>query len=323
MKNYNQGPLISVIISTYNRAWCIDRAINSVRKQTYTNWELIIVDDGSTDNTKEKIGSYLKSNNIKYIYQENKGVCAARNLGIEIAKGEYISLLDSDDEYLSGRLKLQIECMDKTGAKFCLSNRKIFIDGKEHKRNHAININDCFIIKNYNEYKKQKLPLSASFMMFKKEIYSNIMFDINLPAANDLDFFLRILGKYRVCFVNTILNINHKTLNYPRISTDFQKKVQGYKIILKKITTGVYTLSVSERQKLEEYLFKLLAISSFLGGKPFNSRKYFKKYFQLSNCFKLGFIKFKLIYFLSFLPFLSKFFNFVIKFLWKKRFIKF
>jgi glycosyltransferase involved in cell wall biosynthesis len=102
------NPFISVILSTYNRAWCIERAINSVLRQTYKNFELIIVDDGSTDNTnmmlKEK--NYLNNESIKYIYLEkNKGVNNARNVGFENASGDLIMIFDSDDELIQDALQ--------------------------------------------------------------------------------------------------------------------------------------------------------------------------------------------------------------------------
>jgi glycosyltransferase involved in cell wall biosynthesis len=100
------NPLFSIIIPTYNRAHLISKAIDSVIAQTFENWELIIVDDGSTDNTKKLIASYqVKDSRIHYIYQENAERSAARNNGIDQAKGSYVCFLDSDDYYLKDRLK--------------------------------------------------------------------------------------------------------------------------------------------------------------------------------------------------------------------------
>jgi glycosyltransferase involved in cell wall biosynthesis len=100
------NPFFSIIIPTYNRAHLISKAIDSVIAQTFENWELIIVDDGSTDNTKELILSYQeKDARIQYLYQENAERSAARNNGIKRAKGQYICFLDSDDYYLKERLK--------------------------------------------------------------------------------------------------------------------------------------------------------------------------------------------------------------------------
>ena len=99
-------PFFSVIIPTYNRATLLSIAINSVIAQTFQNWELILVDDGSTDNTKEIVKEYTKSDSrIIYLFQQNAERCVARNNGIKRATGKYICFLDSDDFYLSNRLQ--------------------------------------------------------------------------------------------------------------------------------------------------------------------------------------------------------------------------
>ena len=98
-------PFFSIIIPTYNRASMLPIAIDSVINQTFILWELIIVDDGSTDNTKALVENY-KDNRIRYIYQHNQERSAARNNGIEISVGRYICFLDSDDYYMPDRLQL-------------------------------------------------------------------------------------------------------------------------------------------------------------------------------------------------------------------------
>ncbi len=95
-----ENPLISVIIPTYNRANFLGEAIESVLSQTYKNLEVIIIDDGSTDDTRQLIEKYTDKR-IIYLYQEHGGTSAARNKGIQEAKGEYIAFLDSDDIWLS------------------------------------------------------------------------------------------------------------------------------------------------------------------------------------------------------------------------------
>lgn len=88
----------SIIIPTFNRETIIISAIEGVLDQTFDNWELLIVDDGSTDTTKENVEPYLKDKRINYVYQNNAGVCAARNMGAKFAKGQYLIFLDSDDK---------------------------------------------------------------------------------------------------------------------------------------------------------------------------------------------------------------------------------
>ncbi|MCK4326262.1 glycosyltransferase [bacterium] len=101
-------PEVSVVIAAYNGEWCIGKTIESVLGQTYSDLELIIVDDGSTDGTREIISSYLTDKRVKYIYQENQGVSQARNNGVALAKGIYIAFLDHDDLWFPEKLTRQI-----------------------------------------------------------------------------------------------------------------------------------------------------------------------------------------------------------------------
>ncbi len=105
-------PTVSIIIPTYNRAHLVDRAIQSVLDQTYQDFELIVVDDASTDNTEEVVKSF-KDKRIRYIcLQKNKGGAAARNTGIEASNGEYIAFQDSDDEWLPEKLEKQMKVFE-------------------------------------------------------------------------------------------------------------------------------------------------------------------------------------------------------------------
>ena len=105
-------PKVSVIIPTYNRAHLIKQSVQSVLEQSYQDFEIIIVDDGSTDNTDQVIRDLGKLVNIVYRYQENQGRSKARNTGLRIATGQYITFLDSDDTYLQNKLQVQVEFLD-------------------------------------------------------------------------------------------------------------------------------------------------------------------------------------------------------------------
>ena len=102
-------PQVSVIIPTYNRAHLVGEAIDSVLSQTYDDLELIVVDDGSQDGTRDVVAAY--GSRLTYLHQEHRGVSAARNRGIEEARGNYLSFLDSDDLWLKEKLFLQMESM--------------------------------------------------------------------------------------------------------------------------------------------------------------------------------------------------------------------
>ena len=96
--------MISVVVPVYNKQNSIKRCIESVLKQSYINWELLLIDDGSTDNSAKIIQPYLKDDRIHYYHKENGGVSSARNMGIRKAKGEWIIFLDSDDYFLPNAL---------------------------------------------------------------------------------------------------------------------------------------------------------------------------------------------------------------------------
>lgn len=105
--------LVSIVLPTYNRGYCIDRALDSVLRQTYANFELLVVDDGSTDNTAAIICErYGRDPRFKYFVQKQSGVSVARNLGLRQARGKYVAFVDSDDVWKPWKLDLQIACME-------------------------------------------------------------------------------------------------------------------------------------------------------------------------------------------------------------------
>lgn len=123
--------LVSIIMPSYNTAGYISETIESVIKQTYANWELIIVDDCSTDNTDEVVKPFLTDKRIKYLKNEkNSGAAVSRNYALREAKGKWIAFLDSDDLWLPEKLEKQIAFMEKNGYKFTYTDYKIKLNGK-------------------------------------------------------------------------------------------------------------------------------------------------------------------------------------------------
>ena len=120
----NHGPLISVVIPTFNRARQVQAALQSVLEQTYTKFEVIIVDDGSTDGTGQALQARItregcNDKQVRYFFQPNQGQSAARNLGIEMARGEWVGFLDSDDVWLPGKLEWQLRALEQYSDKSC------------------------------------------------------------------------------------------------------------------------------------------------------------------------------------------------------------
>lgn len=188
---------ISVIIPTHNRAHVLDRAIESVLAQTLKASEIVIVDDGSTDNTAELVRSRFPE--CHYVYQDNQGVSSARNLGIRIASGDWLAFLDSDDEWLPGKQAAQrIELRKDTERRLCHTEEIWIRNGKRVNAMQKHAKSGGFIF-------KQCLPLcviSPSATMIHKSIFEEIgVFDESLPACEDYDMWLRICSIESVGFV--------------------------------------------------------------------------------------------------------------------------
>tara|TARA_A100001035_G_scaffold5225_1_gene3844 strand:- start:125 stop:952 length:828 start_codon:yes stop_codon:yes gene_type:complete len=221
---------ISVIIPTYNRKETLKRAIQSVLIQSYTPYEIIVIDDGSDDGTKE----WLKDNfpNVKYIYQMNSGVSSARNKGIKFARGDWIALLDSDDEWLPSKLKDQANEIESNPAAKFLHTNEIWI------RN-GVRVNQMKKHKKYGGYIFEKCldmcRISPSSVLIKKDIFDEIgMFDETLKVCEDYDLWLRFASKYPVHF-----------LDQPLI-----KKYGGHSDQLSKVDDGIESYRIRSLKKI-------------------------------------------------------------------------
>ena len=198
-----KNPLVSVIIPTYNRGWIVKEAINSVLAQDFTDFELIIVDDGSTDNTQDILSSYKK--NIVVLMQKNKGVSSARNRGIVSASGRFIAFLDSDDLWLSQKLSTQVDFFNANpDALICQTEEKWLRNGirVNPKKRHKKLSGDIF------EPSLYLCLVSPSAVMIKHSLFEKTgMFDETLPACEDYDMWLRISCRYPVYLIDTPLII--------------------------------------------------------------------------------------------------------------------
>jgi len=197
---------ISIVIPTYNCAKYICEAINSVINQTYKNVEIIVVDDGSTDNTREILKPYIDSKKIRYFYEENSGPAKAKNKGIRIADGEYIAFLDSDDMWLPDKLKSQMD--------FFRSHPNIKAVHCDLDFFNADNIlNNIFDKKRliqegwiFEDYLLLRSWVFLSCLLVRKTVLDTIgLFNESLYTAEDTNLILRIAKKYRFGFVDKIL----------------------------------------------------------------------------------------------------------------------
>ena len=196
-----ETPLVSVVIPTYNRALTISPAIDSALNQTYKNIEIIVVDDGSTDNTKEALKPYEQK--ITYIPQANSGVSSARNIGIQRAAGEYVAFLDSDDLWYPQKLEKQIEAIQKNQEyALCLTNIEYINEAGSHIS--FSNLREI-ILQNgsFFEYLLRGFPVTCSYMLIKKDVFNAVgLFDESLKTAEDIDMLLRITSGYQAILID-------------------------------------------------------------------------------------------------------------------------
>ena len=202
--NSKNKPLVSVIIPCYNGEKFIAEAIESVLSQTYKNWELLIINDGSTDNSKNIIENYITSNKkIKLFDSEyNNGVAKTKNTGIANAKGRYISFLDQDDIWLKLKLELQLKCFELGSSDIgVVCTGMLFTDVK---------LNPINIFRGFNDKNQKKLiknlylkPVnSSSIMMLSEKCISQVgSFEEKLIGWDDYELLMRAATKFRIKYV--------------------------------------------------------------------------------------------------------------------------
>ncbi|MHA1291721.1 MAG: glycosyltransferase family 2 protein [Promethearchaeota archaeon] len=230
--NYS-NPKVSVIISTYNRANLVTRAIDSVLNQTHKNFEIVIVDSSTCDNTKRTLEPYLKTGKIKYVYQKPKGLAAARNFGVKnISKdSKYVAFLDDDDEWLPQFLEKILKEFEYD------ENLSVISAGAKLKTQAGKKIGK--FLKPIAKFWRQ--PVGANWIL-KKEIFTkeNIWFDEKM-IAEDLDFGIRVLKNHRAKIIPEILWTYYA---FPEdvaksLSTKFSWKAKGIEHFYKK-NQGIY-----------------------------------------------------------------------------------
>lgn len=197
---------ISVIIPTYNRGNLIGNSIKSVLNQTYKNLEVIVVDDGSTDNTKNVVDKF-EDKRIKYIkLAENKGGSNARNIGIQNSNGKYISFQDSDDIYYPDKLETQFKNIiyKKSNLDFC-KIKVIFNESYSHFYPNSRQENSISNGNIFNELISKGNFISTQAILIKKYFISKYLFDPLLPRLQDFDLILRMIPKVKISYTKKVL----------------------------------------------------------------------------------------------------------------------
>ena len=289
----NEKPTVSVIIPTYNRAHLVGRAIKSVLNQTYQDFEIIVVDDGSADNTEEVVKS-LKDERIRYIkHDKNRGAAAARNTGIKATRGEYIAFQDSDDEWLPEKLEKQMEVFESAPPEVGV----VYTDMQRVSENGEVTywyspeITSGNLVNNKTLY-YQVLNLGIQAVVVRKSCFDKVgLFDERFPSLEDLELFIRLSRSCRFYHIKEPLVRYYTTEG---ISSCIDAEIVARKLLLEKYW--------NEIERNRRFLAKQYSKIGFLlcsgsGGQFIQGRHYLIK---AVKTYPLN-IKLLLITFLSFL----------------------
>lgn len=252
MRNDQVKDLISIIVPTYNCCKYLEELILSIIKQTYSSWELIIIDDNSTDNTSSMINKYLSDKRIQYHRRPQnlqKGAQSCRNYGKEICKGEYICFFDADDLISENCLEQRISYIKKTNTDYCIFPAATFT----HKITSPLN-NCKFGVPTKEDILKSFLKCMYQFTVwtniYKKEALKDIKWDENVLLYQDFDFLIQcILKKLNYSFYNTPYADYFYRVNYSD-SSICSKKVTPEKC---KSTIYLFAKILENLKQLEEF----------------------------------------------------------------------
>lgn len=235
-------PKISIIVPCYNQAQYLDEALQSVLDQTYQDWECIIVNDGSQDQTEAIAQKWVtRDNRFIYLFKENGGLSSARNAGLKVAKGDYIQFLDSDDCIANTKLELSLKHIDlekSKGVKVAISNFRMFVDNPQNTSAPYCNLNselfnfDCLL---YQWEESFSIPIHCGF--FEASFFESFSFPENLKAKEDWVMWVSLFHKgCKASFIDQPLafyrrNPDSITMTMDMFS-DFIKAYEYFELIL-------------------------------------------------------------------------------------------
>lgn len=266
--------LVSVVIPTYNSAAFLPDTISSVLSQTVSDWELIIVNDGSTDETEQLLKSYNDSR-IRYVNRKNSGVSCSRNHGASLASGEYLAFLDSDDlwqpDNLSNKLK---PLQEDSSIHFSYSDIQ-YIDINGNTLNTGEKALEENLLENILNWKGPVIPCPCSNVLMRKSVFGHgrILFDENLSTAADQDFAIHLTYKHRGTRVAEPLVLYRKRPN--SMSTNISLMESDHIKVFEKARRK--NLFINRNHKRESFanLYLILAGSWWVNGRNRKKGLYF------------------------------------------------
>jgi len=221
------NPLVSIIITTYNRPNYLDVSIQSVVNQTYENIEIIIVDDGSKVNYAESISNkYAKCN---YYYKLNGGLASARNFGVSMAKGDYIAFLDDDDFWKLDKLEKQVDILNRNPSIDCVHSSAAVVDENGNLTGQCIGAAQNKVYKRSGYVFWNALGVwvvkSPTPLIRKKVFQPDLLFDETIKVGEDVDFYQRMFFRHRVHYINEPLAFYREYNDQERLSVQREKYI--------------------------------------------------------------------------------------------------
>lgn len=247
-------PVISVILPVYNCEKYLAVAIESILSQTYTNFELIIINDGSTDDSQKILDSYkTRDSRIRVISRANKGLANTLNQSIDLARGKWIARMDQDDISFPNRLERQVKILEETNADVCGSWVKFFGKGRSKVWKG---------LQSDQEIKKDMLfksPFVHPSVMFKSDVIREFRYDSNFENAEDYDLWVRLAISGKV-----MINVPEVLLMYRKHGDQVSNKLSNRQKLLGMVIQKRYWLFLSELYELE--LCEIEAILGFINN---------------------------------------------------------
>lgn len=217
--------MISIVLPSYNRAHILPKAVESILRQTYKDFELIIVDDGSSDNTCEVVKSF-DDNRIVYVRQENAGACVARNNGIDHARGEYIAFQDSDDIWHQDKLEKQLKILQEKNADivFCRMNR--MSGGK------IVGLVSDYFKEGFLSKDAMPMSIGTQTLIGKSQVFKQEKFDPEMPRFQEFELLVRAQKEFSIyCMEEPLADY---IIQGDSLSVNPLKYMQAWNLMLKK-----------------------------------------------------------------------------------------
>ncbi|MCM4161399.1 glycosyltransferase family 2 protein [Antarcticibacterium flavum] len=253
MKEELQIPQVSVIMATFNRRHLIEETLNSLRRQSFEDWECLIIDDGSTDNTAVVVEKNIKGDKRFHYFKRAKkysqGLPGSRNNGLDLAKGRYIMFVDDDDILHPENLQVSVNVLEKYETSFCRFDKKPFTGNWTENNLNKIDKfkEELFRINDLEKMITGKIPFASCTVLWSRRCFQNLRFNEELMYAEEWECYTRILSEgYEGVSIEQVLYFNrkHSNSNTAEFWENDQARVSSY------VQAAIEIISVLKKKNL-------------------------------------------------------------------------